>query len=190
GPLSRPARSVTASSSTPPSPATTRSSTPSLHDALPICAKRSNTLFFQHLNGGQTFGSHRDFHHNARNGVAQALRFFHHTLRVTTHSLSKQNALITNRFLQTRQNFPYGLLAGSDNARVSCHPGNGEYACQTFDFCDVSGVQIQFHDVSFYSSSSCCSRLAIASAEAALTSALRNSSCMMRRARREKMRMC
>src|SRR5699024_12494713 len=83
GPLSRPARSVTASSSTPPSPATTRSSTPSLHDALPICAKRSNTLFFQHLNGGQTFGSHRDFHHNARNGVAQALRFFHHTLRVT-----------------------------------------------------------------------------------------------------------
>ena len=73
---------------------------------------------------------------------------------------------------------------------ASMEPGNREYACQTFDFCDVSGVQILFHDVSFYSSSSCCSRLAIASAEAALTSALRNSSCMMRRARREKMRMC
>ncbi len=87
-------------------------------------AKRSNTLFFQHLNGGQTFGVTGIF--TTMPGMASRRRFASSPSPARRGSWSEQTECPHHqRFLQTRQHFPDGLLAGSDNAGLVVTPAIG-----------------------------------------------------------------
>jgi hypothetical protein len=107
--------------------------------------QRRDAFFFQQFDSGEAFGGDRDFYHDARNGVTQAFGFFHHALRVAAHGLGEQRTFRTDGFLQARKNIPDRRFTGGDNARVGGHAGQRVDARQAFNFCDVGGVQIEFH---------------------------------------------
>ncbi len=87
-------------------------------------AKCSNTLFFQYFNCCQT--SEVTGILTTMPGMASRRRFALPPSPARRGSLSEQTECPHhNRFLQTRQHFPYGLLAGSDMLGLVVTPAIG-----------------------------------------------------------------